>query len=317
MQVGEKKEVLQTVSDNSCPVVFYNATLPAFTRGFLSNGNTDMIVAIGGGNAQFSTVMADYLYNERGYRKVFCFKQDTITGNNNVDPFVACFEGMGGQVISNTPVNQGTEDWSQVLASVINSDAEAIVGWTAGDEAIAFYKEWYNSGAYAKYPVFGTMSWGFTDSNIISELSEEILNALIATGLSVPVSYIYSIDSSENKAFMDALRRLLGYPGGILVRDDINMDIYLALKCFIKALDSVGPDAGAVSLADAMRSVDFYGPSGHVFFEKGSTVPNKDIYIATLRNPDGTPYYKLLKHYPEIPQFGLNYDGEDFVPVAD
>jgi len=253
-----------------------------------------MIVAMGGGTAGFPTVMADYLYNEVGLRKVYCFKQDTVGGNNYVDPFVTCFTAMGGEVIDNIAVPQPTNDWSGYLTTMINSEAEAIVGWTSASDTIAFYKEWYNSGAYEKLPVYGTMHGGFTDSFVLDELDPRIADAIIEHGTLAPICYSYTIDTPENKEFVEAWKAEFGE---VPLGNNFPGATYQALSCLCEALDAVGPDASPEELAA----------------EDGGVTATKDIYVVkVVRLDDGSINYEVQKVYEQIKPVGYNFDGTNY-----
>ena len=309
-QIGHKKAVLAYVADNNIPVVLYNGSPAAFTGGYLFSN--DMIVALGGGTAGFPTVMADYLYNEIGLRTVYCFKQDTVGGNNYVDPFVTCFEAMGGTVIDNIAVAQGTNDWSAYLTTMMNSDAEAIVGWTSSSDAIAFYNEWYNSGAYEKLPVYSTMHGGFADSYIMDEIDSKIADALIDGGLCAPICYAYSIDNDYNNTYVEAYEEALGH---LPIGNNLAGSCCQALLCLTTALDDLGvtdpTTLSAADLAAAMKAAEFDGPEGHTVFEDGTVVATKDVYVVdVVKLDDGSYNYEVVKTYEQVAPIGYNVDAD-------
>ena len=312
-QIMEKKSVLAYVADNHCPVVLYNGSPAAFTGGMLFGNDT--IVANGGGTASLPTVMADYLFNEVGLRTVYCFKQDSVGGNNYVDPFKTCFEAMGGTVIDNIPVAAGTNDWSGYLTTIMNSDAEAIVGWTSSSDAIAFFKEWYNSGAYEKLPVYATMHGGFADSYIMDQLDDKIVDALLnpATndfGLTAPICYSYTVDTPENQDFVAAYEEEFDE---VPLGNNLPGATVQALLALAYALDEVGPEADADTLAAAIRATEFDGPEGHTVYEEGSVVAIKDVYVCeTTKLDDGSINYVVKKAYKQVPNAGYNFDGTNY-----
>ena len=311
-QIGHKKAVLAYVADNNIPVVLYNGSPSAFTGGMLFAN--DMIVALGGGTAGFPTVMADYLYNEVGLRTVYCFKQETVGGNNYVDPFVTCFEAMGGTVVDNIAVAQGTNDWSAYLAAMVNSDAEAIVGWTSSSDAIAFYKEWYNSGAYEKLPVYATMHGGFTDSYVMDELDSKIVDALIEGGTCAPICYAYSIENDYNEVYAAEYEETLGHRP---IGNNLAGSCCQALLCLTTALDDLGvtdpTTLSATDLAEAMRNAEFDGPEGHTVFDGDTVVATKDVYVVdVVKMDDGSYNYDVVATYEQVGPNGYNFDGENY-----
>lgn len=306
--IGHKKAVLAYVADNNIPVVLYNGSPLAFTGGFLFDN--DMIVALGGGTASFPTVMADYIFNDLGYRTVFCFKPETVYGNNYVDPFVTCFEGMGGEVVDNFAVPQGTNDWSEYLAAMINSDAEAIVGWTYPTDAVAFFNEWYNSGAYRKLPVFATAHEGFSDSNVMDALDSKIVDALIEKGFCAPICWAYSVENDYNKDYVAAYTDSVEHRP---IGSNLAGSCCQALLCLTTALDNLGvtdpTTLSTADLADAMRAAEFDGPEGHTVFEGDTVVATKDVYVAeTVKLDDGSYNYEVQKTYEQVSPDGYNYD---------
>ena len=309
-QIGHKKSVLTLVATGTgVPVTLYNGTPFAFTSGLAVGGSNEWTVALGGGTSGFPTVMADYLYNEVGLRKVICFKQDTVGGNNYVDPFKVCFEAMGGEVVDNIAVAQGTNDWSAYLITMKNSGAEAIVGWTSSSDALAFYNEWYNSGTYETMPVYATMHGGFTDSYVMDELDSKIVDALIDGGLCSPICYAYSIDTPENKALVDAWTKEFG---DIPLGNNLPGSIYQALQCLCEALDQVGVDATPAEICTAMKEADFDGPEGHTVFEDGGNTAIKDVYVVKVTKLDSGYNYDVVETYEQVPSNGYNYDGSAY-----
>lgn len=313
-QIGHKKAVLAYVADNNIPVVLYNGSPAAFTGGFLF-GN-DMIVALGGGTAGFPTVMADYLYNTVGLRTVYCFKQETVGGNNYVDPFVTVFEALGGKVVDNIAVAQGTNDWSAYLSAMINSDAEAIVGWTSSSDAIAFYKEWYNSGAYEKLPVYATMHGGFSDSYVMDELDSKIIDALIEGngehGLTAPICWAYSIENDYNKVYAAEYEKTVGHRP---IGNNLAGSCAQALLCLTTALDNLGvtdpTTLSAADLATAMRAAKFDGPEGHTVFGDGTVVATKDVYVVeVVKMDDGSYNYEVVDTYEQVAPEGYKTDAD-------
>ena len=305
-QIGHKKAVASYLADNGVPLILYNGTPVFFTT------LSEWVIAEGGGTSPFPTVMADYIYNDLGIRNVYCFKQDTVGGNNYVDPFVTCFTAMGGTVVDGaaTPVPQGTSDWSSYLTSMKNSGAEAIVGWTSSSDALAFYKEWYSSGAYETMPVYATMHGGFTDSYVMDELDEDIVAALIEDGLCAPINYAYSIDNEANKLLAEEWEAEFGE---VPLGNNLPGAVYQALQLFLTALDSTNGDTDPTALRDAILAAEIDGPEGHLVFPADSTIGTKDVYVVnTVELDDGSYNYEVQKTYEQVPYLGYNYDGSAY-----
>ncbi len=307
-QIGHKSAVAGALEDSGVPLVLYNGT----PTGMIASSS--WAVALGGGTAGFPTVMADYAYNVLGYRTIYTIAQDTTGGHNYVDPFITCFEALGGEVVGSDYVAQGTSDWSSYLINIINSGCDAIAGWTSSSDAIAFWKEWYASGAYESIPVVATMHGGFSDYYIMSALesaNSAITDAILETGLYAPINYSYSIDSEENNEFVEGWQE--AHDGSVPGGNNLPGSVYQALLLLTNALDEVGIDADSETLYNAMLDCDFYGPEGHTVFTD-SAVATKDVYVVkVVVLDDGSYNYDVVETYEQVGPTGYNYDGENYI----
>ncbi len=307
-QIGHKSAVAGALEDNGVTLVLYNGT----PTGMIASSS--WAVALGGGTAAFPTVMADYAYNVLGYRTIYTIAQDTTGGHNYVDPFITCFEALGGTVVGSDYIAMGTNDWSSYLTKIINSGCDAIAGWTSSSDAIAFWKEWYASGAYESIPVVATMHGGFSDyyiMNALNSANSEITDAVLEMGVYAPINYSYSIDSDENAEFVEGWQE--AHDGAVPGGNNLPGSIYQALLLLTNAIDEIGIDADAETLYNAMLGCDFYGPEGHTVFTD-SSVATKDVYVVKVVTlDDGSFNYDVVETYAQVDPAGYNYDGENYI----
>ena len=300
-QIGHKSAVAGAVEDNGVPLIYYNGT----PVGMVSS--SAWVVGLGGGTAPFPTVMADYAYNVLGLRTVYVIKQDSAGGDNYVDPFITCFEAMGGTVVGTDAVAQGTSDYSAYVTKILNSDAEAIVGWVSSSDAIAFFKELYNQGS--DLPIVATMHGGFTDYYVMNAVGEEVASALLEAGTYAPINYCYSIESDANAELVEGWQE--AHDGAVPGGNNLAGSVYQALQLFLTALDSVGTDATSEELMAAILDTEIDGPEGHTVFED-SQVATKDVYVVQgVQLEDESYNYQVLTTYEQVSYSGYNYDLEN------
>jgi hypothetical protein len=61
------------------------------------------------------------------------------------------------------------------------------------------------------------------------------------------------------------------------------------------------------ALRDALLDVNIVGPEGSTYFEEGSNMAVKDIYVVEVTTlDDGTYNYSFLKKYANVPVEGWN-----------
>lgn len=298
-QVGHKSSVATYAKEAEIPVVFYNATPP----GLLRSGN-EWIIASGGVNDQMPTVMAAYLYEEMGYETVYTIAQDNTGGRSYIEPFQTAFEALGGSVVKNIYTPTGNSDFASFLSG-ITSDADAIVAWVSGGDAINLWSAWFESGLNERMPMVGTMHGGFVDYFIgvaLDKKNPAITEAMMESALA-PIFYGVSSETEENLAFVAAWEEEF---------DEIPLGSNLPGACaqavllFKAAVESIpGYDTSADALRDALLAADVKGPEGHTYFADGSQAATKDVFIVkVVRLDDGSYNYETVKIYEDVPPSG-------------
>lgn len=297
-QIGHKSNVAEYVKNAGVPVIFYNPTPVGLMM------NNEWVIGASGATPQLPTVMADYVYNELGYRTIHTIAKDDTGGKSYMDPFVEVFTSLGGEVISQQWAPAPTADFAPYLSNL--ADADAIVGWTSGTNAIEFWKTWYNMGINDRLPVVAAFHGAFTDYFIGSALKgsdPKVSEAFVGTR--APMSYAYDIDTPENKEFSEGWEAEFGeVPSGSNLPGACYQTILL-FKAAVEALD--GDTSDLAALRDALLSADITGPEGRTFFD-GSNAATKDIYIVqVVEMEDGSYNYSMVKEYEDVPPTGLAY----------
>ena len=295
-QVGHKGTVAEYVQEAGIPAIYYNGT-PAYML-----ANNDWVIGAGGATPQMPTAMADYVYNELGFRKVHVLSMDNTGYKSYLTPFMENFTAMGGEVLSEQWAPIPCNDWALYLSGL--SDADAIISWASGSDAISLWQAWYDLGISDKMPIIGVMHGGFTDYFIGNALTNANPGAAEAfEGTYAPILYTYSNDTPENNAFVEAWTEEFGsVPGGT------NMPgaTYQALLLLKTAIESIDGNTEPEALRDALLSVEVTGPEGHLYFEEGSHLATKDVHIVqVVKLDDGSYNYEIVKTYNDVPPSGL------------
>ena len=297
-QIGHKQAVAPVAADVGIPVICYNNT-PVF----LSKKN-EYFMSSGGSTSQMPTVMADYLYNELGLRKIYCISQEGTAGDNYIGPLKTNFVAMGGTVIQDIRVPGDAIDISQYLLNVTD-DADAIIGWLSGTQGLNLWTVWYDLGLADKMPLYGANSTGFTDYFIWKQLANsrpEVVEKAMEWGVYVPVTWAYSVDNDVNKAFVKAWQTEYGelppgtaLPGGC----------YTSLLLLKAVIESIEGEITGAAVYQALQNAEVDGAEGHTAFN-GGKMAAKAVYIAkVVKLDDGTFNYEVVKTYGDVPVDGL------------
>lgn len=296
--IGHKAVVASVAADAEIPALFYSPTPAAMMA------DNDWVIGVAGCTPQMPTVMADYVYNELGYDKVYLMTKDDTGGYNYANPFIANYTALGGTILQEVYVPVPTPDMAPFLQTLTDPEADAIVAWTSGSEAITFWQTWNQLGLDKTLPVVGLFHGAFTDSFIcdaIKGISAELVEKILGTP--TPINYSYAIDSPENAAFVEAWTAEYGYLPVGNNQPGACVQTLTLLKAAIESIDgSTEPEA----LRDALLAADINGPEGRLFFPEGAKGATKDVYVCCpALMEDGSYNYNVLKVYEAVPAEGL------------
>ena len=295
-QIGQKTAVGGYVKTAGVPLFFYNPTPTGLLR------SNDWLVGAGGATPQLPSVMADYLYNELGYRTVHTLAQDNTGGRSYIDPFVEVFKKLGGTVVSQQWSPVPCPDFGPYLATL--AQADALVAWVSSSDALALWTAWYEMGIDRKMPIVAATHGGFTDfivGDALAASKPAVANAML--GALAPIMYVHDLDSPENKVFVEGWTKKFGAvpPGNNL--PGAGMGAILVLKAAVEKLEG---DTDPNKLIKAIFEVDVTGPEGHLHFDK-SHAATKDVYVVkVVRRNDGNFNYERQKTYQNVPPGGLS-----------
>ena len=293
-QAGQKSAVSEYCAEQGVPLVFYNGT-PSYL--FATN---PWLIGSGGANLQM-TVMADYAYNTLGYRTVNIVTMDNIGFKTFTDDFTKAFEALGGKVSKAAYAPFPCDDWAPYLIS-LDHDADAIMAWTTGSNAIALWQNWHQMGLYETLPMTAIMQSAFTDDYILESLQStypEVVEYILGTN--APSMYVYNTGTPENDAFVAAWQAEFGE----VPSNNLSGQIYQAYQLLKTAIESIDGSTEAEAVRDAMLACEIDGPAGHMSFD-GSGACTKDVFIVkTVQLDDGSFNYEIVKTYEDVPPNGL------------
>lgn len=293
-QAGQKSAVSEYCAEQGIPLIFYNGT-PSYL--FATN---PWLIGSGGANPQM-TVMADYAYHDLGYRKVNIVTMDNIGFRTFTDDFTTAFEALGGEVAKAAYAPFPCDDWAPYLLS-LDQNADAIMAWTTGSNAIALWQNWHQMGLHETLPMTAIMQSAFTDDYIIKSLSatySEVVEYILGT--KAPSMYVYNTGTPENEAFVAAWEAEFGS----VPSNNLSGQIYQAYQLLKTAIESIDGSTEPEAVRDAILACELDGPAGHMSFD-GSGACTKDVFIVeTVQLEDGSYNYEIVKTYEDVAPQGL------------
>ncbi len=299
-EIGEKFAVagyIGSLGEAGIPLIFFSPTPPPAFEG------NDWLIGACGTTITQPTVMADYIYNDLGYRTINTLGQEGAAGESFINPLVGVFQKLGGTVASQVWPPADTSDFGPFLTTL--KPADALVVWMPG-AAVGLHIQYVKMGIINKMPMVGAFHGATFDPWVYAAINQnnpDVAEAM--AGVPCPMEYAPDSTSEANLEFIAAAR---GEWGDVAFAGD-NVNLYNAAMLFIKALEANGGVTTPKELVQSILATSWEGPQGPAFFAEGSRAANITVHIvAAEKTPEGTPYpyqYKTLKTYEGVPPTGF------------
>ena len=274
-------------------------------RDFIHSAETPLIVANAGNNhatgkdcspyimrvsfsnGQINRPMGTWLA-EQGVNTAYTLAPDYAAGHQMIESFGKAFTDGGGKVIGSefTPFGQ-TKDFSAYLTKAQASGADAIFVFYAGSEAINFVKQYHSF--HIKTPLYGS---GFLTSPLYVEAQGDAAIGVIAS-----LHYLPTLDTPENKVFVDAYQQKYG-----MVPSEYAVQGYDAALSLMAAVDAGGNTGGntRAALAENLPKISYTGPRGPLRIDPKTNNIIQNIYIYDTVRENGVLTQKRLATIPAV-----------------
>ena len=192
-----------------------------------------------------------YAYEKLGYRTVSTMGTDYVAGREFIGGGVMGFKDGGGKIIQEQWVPLGTKDISSYIT--VLKDADALFAWFMGVTVIPGLRQLREYKV--KMPVIMPQSGHSTHPKIMEQMGDTCL------GIITSCLYAWTIDTPENKKFVDAYqKRWGGLPGGL------SYGAYTTLQMALAALEKTGDDTSPEAIAKALDAMEFRAMLGTIRF---------------------------------------------------
>lgn len=301
--IGHKGAIANWAQDAQVPVIYYNPTPEMMIK------DNDWVIGTAGSNPQMPTAIADYVYNELGWRKVVTLTKDDTGGKSYMDPFVANFEAMGGEVLAQAwaPSSDNT-DYASYLTQLVPyaDEADGMIAWTSAGNAIQLWNVWYSMGLHEKLPITACFHGAFTDSFVCDALAgqnPDLVNEIL--GSVAPMTWGYNLENEACQAFVEWYKE--NNDGAYPIANNLPTATVDALSVLAAAVESLdGDTSDKAALHDAILKVNIAGCEGGTSFAESANIANKDIHICkVVQLENGQYHYEVVKSYESVPVSGL------------
>lgn len=226
--------------------------------------------------------LVDNFIAKQGAKKFFLVGSDYAFGRGMLEFARAYIEKSGASVVGEEYLPMDGSDWTAVISKLKASGADAIITSTAGGAPnVTLTKQLRSSGVTLPY---GNLA---VDEGTAKSMGAE------AGGIFLSASYVTSIDSAENKAFLAAMDKKFG--ADLRTPNDLSVPQYEAIYLYKAAVEKAGLTETA-SVLEALPSVSFTGPRGTISMSKQHHAP-LTMYLGQVQD-DGS--VKVVDSYKDV-----------------
>jgi branched-chain amino acid transport system substrate-binding protein len=231
---------------------------------------------------------AHWVYSA-GYRKVSIITSDFAAGAEFLDLFSSVFVTMGGQIVQEQHPPLGTSDFGPYLAQ-ISSDADVIVVFEVGADALRFGQQYRNYVDTSKVRVFD-MGGQVSSGSFRATLGDNLVGMLAMSN--------YSLTSSAggNDAFKKAWNAK--YPGRGISQEAANS--YAGGQVLTAALNKIGGRIeDTEAFLNALKTIELDTVRGPVKLDSSGSVVVENYFMEFVKDASGAVVEKPIKTYKNI-----------------
>ncbi len=203
--------------------------------------------------------IVDNFVKEKHAKTYFLIGSDYAFGRGMLGFSRKYIEKQGGKVVGEEYLPMDGTDWTTILSKLKDSKAEALITSTAGGAPnVTLTKQMRAAGISIPYANLAV------DEGTAKSMGGD------ATGIYLSASYVTSIDSPENKKFLDAAKEKFG--ADLKTPNDLSVPEYEAVYLYKAAVEKAGGTDQAKVL-EALPGVSFKGPRGTIRMDKEHHAP--------------------------------------------
>ncbi len=226
--------------------------------------------------------IVDYFMAEKGAKTFFLAGSDYAFGRGMLEFTRKYIESKGGKVIDEEYLPMDASDWTAVISKIRNDKPDALITSTAGGAPnVTLTKQLRASGVNV---LFGNLG---VDEGTAKSIGAD------ATGVYIAQSYLTSIDTPQNKAFIAGLQKMFG--NDMKTPNDLSEPEYDGIYLYKAAVEKAGSFDEAKVLP-ALAQVTFDGPRGPINMGHEHHAP-LTMYLGQVQ-ADGS--VKVIKTFADV-----------------
>ncbi|GAN77136.1 substrate-binding protein [Acidisphaera rubrifaciens] len=226
--------------------------------------------------------IVDYFMKEKGAKTFFLAGSDYAFGRGMLEYTRKYITAHGGKVLDEEYLPMDASDWTSVISKIRADKPDALITSTAGGAPnVTLTKQLRAAGVKV---LFGNLA--------VDEGTAKAIGA-DAAGVYISQSYLTTIDSPENKAFIAGLDKMFG--DKVKTPNDLSEPEYDGIYLYKAAVEKAHSFDTKAVLA-ALPHVSFTGARGAITMDHQHHAP-LTMYLGQVQ-PDGS--VKVIKTFPHV-----------------
>jgi branched-chain amino acid transport system substrate-binding protein len=237
-----------------------------------------------------SVAIANYAYDDLGYRSFVVMAEDYAAGHEFANVFKGIIKEKGGEIVQEIYTPYGAVDYSAYLSQL--EDADAVWGFYNVIDALNFVQQYREFGIWDRMPLIGVS--GIVTVAIVEAQGEDA-DGILMGGVGPP--YGAWPDNPDYIEFQERYFAEYGEEGG-----DIAVNAYTGMKVIYQALEAVeGNIEDALAFLAAAKEVEFEGLSSPISFdaERNSSMMAPRVFRIEIQEGE-PPSFTVLKTYEQL-----------------
>lgn len=226
--------------------------------------------------------IVDYFMKEKGAKSFFLVGSDYAFGRGMLEFTREYIKKNGGKILGEEYQPMNASDWTAVVSKIRQENPDALITSTAGGVPnVTLTKQLRAAGIKALY---GNLA---VDEGTAKSMGAD------AADIYISASYLTSIDSPENKAFLAAAQKKFG--ADLKTPNDLSVPQYEAVYAYKAAVEKAGTTETQAVLK-ALPEVSVKGPRGTIQMSVQHHAP-LTMYLGRVK-ADGS--VDVIKSFPNV-----------------
>jgi branched-chain amino acid transport system substrate-binding protein len=226
--------------------------------------------------------IVDYFMKQYHAKTYFLIGSDYAFGRGMLNFTKTYIESRGGKVVGNEYLPMDGSDWTPIISKLEAAKPDAVITSTSGGAPnITLTKQLRAAGVKIPY---GNLA---VDEDTAKSMGAD------ANGIFISGSYVTSIDTPANHAFLAAMAKRFGSVAK--TPNELSVPEYDAVYLYKAAVEKAG-SFDTAKVIPALAQVSFDGPRGRIQMNKERHTP-LSMYLAQVQGDGGV---KVIASYKDV-----------------